>query len=531
MQKNIVIDAETEEILKEIDKIYGATKCKDILTNYASYIKMKKRGEISFGNYNMIVRDKSEYRSSEQIVEVVYKLLKINNMITTSYKYLKEEDITKGKGNADYKKIKEMTQQLLIIDSQKIDTPLNFMQSEMKEIINKFKEKIFIIIDKNEMRFRTGLRLGDIVSWNIEIERISKEEKSKYIKEFLETNKINIENKNTFIDCLSEEELWKVQEELFYIVLECKCKGIEKLSDEVIKDKLKKKYYKDKEQKKKEPKCAIKELETMIGMKEVKEQIEQIVNFIQVNKKRKKMPALHMCFMGNPGTGKTTVARIVGKIFSEMQILSDKKVFVEAERADLIGKYVGHTAPKTQECLDRAEGGILFIDEAYSISSYIQDEVGGDYGAECIATLIKGMEDKRDKLCVILAGYTKEMERMLQVNPGFESRVQFKINFPDYTEEELYEIFKNMVKDENYKLSNNVKDVLLEYFRIEKKKENFANARCARNLFEKVKFEQASRVAKNKKENINLIKKCDIENVIANTVVEQPEKRRIGFIN
>lgn len=179
--------------------------------------------------------------------------------------------------------------------------------------------------------------------------------------------------------------------------------------------------------------------------------------------------------------------------------------------------------------IERANGGVLFIDEAYSIASYIQDEVGGDYGAECIATLIKEMEDKRDSLCVILAGYSKETEYMLKVNPGFDSRVQFKIEFPDYTEEELYKIFKNMAKDEKYKLSSNLKNTLIEYFKIEKQKENFANARCVRNLFEKIKFEQAYRVSKSKNEDINLIKKCDIENVLLKINTTETKKVKIGF--
>lgn len=212
-----------------------------------------------------------------------------------------------------------------------------------------------------------------------------------------------------------------------------------------------------------------------------------------------------------------------------MNILSDKDIFVEAQRNDLIGKYVGQTAPKTKEVIDRANGGVLFIDEAYSISAYIKDEGGRDYGAECIATLIKEMEDKRDSLCVILAGYSKEMEHMLNVNPGFESRIQFKINFPDYSKEELYDIFKEMAKKENYNLSSNLKKILIEYFAKEKQKENFANARCVRNLFEKIKFEQADRVAKNEKDDLNLIKKCDIENVIKRINIKENEKFKIGF--
>ena len=214
-----------------------------------------------------------------------------------------------------------------------------------------------------------------------------------------------------------------------------------------------------------------------------------------------------------------------------MNILSSNCNFVEAQRADLIGKYVGHTAPQTKEMIEKANGGVLFIDEAYSIASYIEDEGGRDFGAECIATLIKEMEDKRDSLCVILAGYTKEMNQMLKVNPGFESRIQFKIEFPDYSSDELYQIFKNIAKEEKYRLSNNLKPILISYFNKERKKENFSNARCVRSLFEKIKFEQADRVIK-QNENINTIKKCDIENVLnklEDNNNNEEKKNRIGF--
>lgn len=322
-----------------------------------------------------------------------------------------------------------------------------------------------------------------------------------------------------------------VRDELVNIALECKIKNINKITDTVVKEDLKRKYYKNSNMQRDLNNNAMEELESMIGMRVVKKQVEQVVNYINVNKKRGKMPMLHMCFSGNPGTGKTTAARIIGKIFSQMKILSEKEIFVEAQRADLIGEYVGQTAPKTMEKIDEANGGILFIDEAYTLSSYIQDEAGRDYGAECIGTLIKEMEDKRDSLCVILAGYSNEMDHLLKANPGFESRIQFKIEFPDYTEEELYEIFRKMAGEESYKISNNVKPVLIEYFAKEKLKDNFSNGRCARNLFEKVKFEQANRVSKEEKANMDLIKKCDVENVVRylNSGDGLVVKNKIGF--
>ena len=160
---------------------------------------------------------------------------------------------------------------------------------------------------------------------------------------------------------------------------------------------------------------------------------------------------LHMCFMGNPGTGKTTVARIIGEIFKEREILSTGR-FVEIHGRDLVGQYVGWTAREVQSQIRRAKGGVLFIDEAYSLNA----EHRGSFEDEAIATLIKEMEDKRDNLCVIFAGYNKEMEELLEANTGFESRIQFKILFNDYTEEELYKIFKKMCKEDNYKISNNI---------------------------------------------------------------------------
>lgn len=220
---------------------------------------------------------------------------------------------------------------------------------------------------------------------------------------------------------------------------------------------------------------------------------------------------------------------LFGKIFAENNILSNKKIFIEAQRSDLIAKYVGQTAIKTKDLINRAKGGVLFIDEAYTLGSYIVDETGGDYGAECIATLIKEMEDNRDNLCVILAGYTKEMEHLLKTNSGFQSRIQFKVNFPDYTENELYEIFKKMAREDKYKLSSNIKQTLLEYFEIEKTKENFSNGRLVRNIFEKIKFEQAERITKAQYEDIDLIKKIDVQKSINKNKDNMALKRVIGF--
>ena len=525
MQLANVVDLETEKILKETENIYGLKNGKEVLRNYASYIEMRKNGKIDFGTYNILIQSDCEYNSAEEVVKIVSMLLKNKVVINTGYKWLSRDTLRKN-NNGEYKNLKKIEEELLIIDIKKMDVPYFLIQEEILEILEKFKNKVFIIIIKNKTD-EIKEKLGDFFSWNFEIEQMSKEEKVDYIKQFAQKNKMIIDKDAEFIGKLSDEPFWIIKDEMYNLVLQLKLKDIEKMEDNTVKNILKKEYFDKKtKQKKNKKKTAIQELDSLIGIENVKVQIRQIINYIKINKDRGMMPTLHMCFRGNPGTGKTTVARIVGRIFSEEKILSENDRFVEAQRSDLIGEYVGHTAPKTKGVIKKAKGGVLFIDEAYNLSPRGSDK---DYGYECIATLIKEIEDNRDNLCVILAGYTNEMNEMLKVNPGFESRIQFKVDFPDYTEDELYEIFKKMAKDEKYKLSNNIKNLLKEEFCIEKRESNFANARAVRNLFEKIKFEQADRVAENKDEDINLIKKCDVENAISKLEKKEKVQKRIGF--
>ena len=186
--------------------------------------------------------------------------------------------------------------------------------------------------------------------------------------------------------------------------------------------------------------------------------------------------------------------------------------------------YIGQTAIKTQKVIDQAMGGVLFIDEAYSLLST------DGYSKECISTLIKAMEDNRDNLCVILAGYPQEMEELLKSNSGFESRIAFKINFPDYVDTELYQIFINMLKQEGFKLSRNCKTIVEDYFKneINNSKDNFSNGRLVRNLTEKIKMEQANRIIKEKSNNIDLIIADDVKAVVEK-IKTKPSNNRIGF--
>lgn len=223
------------------------------------------------------------------------------------------------------------------------------------------------------------------------------------------------------------------------------------------------------------------------------------------------------------------MARIIGEIFSDLNVLSKKKKFVEATRETLIAEYVGQTAIKTKKVIQSALGGVLFIDEAYSLGNTF-DEKRQDFGPECISTLIKEMEDNRENLCVIFAGYKKEMQNLVNMNSGFKDRIQFYIDFPDYTETELYEIFKQMTETEKFVLDKGCKKVILDYFQneIENKDDTFSNGRLARNLFEKIKFEQASRIKGENSNNFDLITKSDIVKVVEK-IKTKSDQKVIGF--
>ena len=242
------------------------------------------------------------------------------------------------------------------------------------------------------------------------------------------------------------------------------------------------------------------ELNSMIGLEKVKTNIASLVNLIKVKTMRDKLGfktpdiSLHLVFSGNPGTGKTTVARLLAKIYHQLGVVSHGQL-VEVDRAGLVEGYVGQTAIKTSEVIDSAMGGVLFIDEAYTLTGQKESE---DFGQEAVDTLLKRMEDNRDDLVVIVAGYTKEMNKFINSNPGLKSRFNKFIEFPDYTGDEMYQIFTGMCNSHDYNLDKEADAHVKEYLAdlAQNHGENFANAREVRNYFERSIERQASRVVK-----------------------------------
>jgi probable Rubsico expression protein CbbX len=234
----------------------------------------------------------------------------------------------------------------------------------------------------------------------------------------------------------------------------------------------------------------------LIGLAPVKRRLREIAAFLAVTRARTQLgldasaPSLHMSFTGNPGTGKTTVALRIAQILHRLGYVRKGHV-VSATRDDLVGQYIGHTAPKTREILKKAMGGVLFIDEAYYL---YRPENERDYGQEAIEILLQVMENQRDDLVVILAGYKNRMDTFFRSNPGMSSRIAHHIDFPDYTQDELLAITEQMARGWNYRFDDDARAALREYIAARVRQPHFANARSMRNALDRARLRQANRL-------------------------------------
>jgi Cdc6-like AAA superfamily ATPase len=291
---------------------------------------------------------------------------------------------------------------------------------------------------------------------------------------------------------------------------------------------------------------AVEEIKGLVGLLPVKEELQRFVNLVRVSKSREKqgleplVTSMHMVFSGNPGTGKTTVARIVGRILRGLAMLKKGHV-VEVDRSMLVAEFVGQTAPKALAACNKALDGILFIDEAYSLSG-----VGGqDYGNEAIDTILKFMEDNRDRMAVIVAGYTGRMKGFIDQNPGLQSRFNRYVEFPDYTPNELLQIYQRMVAAKGYILDTQAEAITARVFTAihEARDEKFGNARMVRNFFERTISTQADRLSSiegepDKQQLVSILKEDlpihefapNLEQELLNNDHEKNQEKTIGEI-
>ena len=277
----------------------------------------------------------------------------------------------------------------------------------------------------------------------------------------------------------------------------------------------------------------MKDLNNLVGLENIKEQINDLVSLLKFNKQTNidiKDFCFHMCFTGSSGTGKTTVARIITEILYNLGYIKQNKL-TEVTAKDLIGEYLGQTSPKTFNVVNSALGGVLFIDEAYSITNTTNK--GNQFGNECIATLLKLMEDYRDRIIVIFAGYKDEMKQFLDSNPGLISRIGYTIEFPDYSIDELLQIFLNMLKNSNMDITESALKKLKKVIEVSSKNKNFGNGRFIRNIFQKILIKHAKNMDKNNSDDnlflidVFLITEDDIN--FEKLVFKGEDNKKIGF--
>ena len=516
------IDVEMSNIFKKIDNIYITDNSKNILKKIIEYMrKYSEKIEEEYIQFNLCLYLKDQQTISN-IVDILDSAI---NLFNYSQKG-KINDISVYNIN-DIEKLEEEYKKLNSVIILKDLNALNQKEQEYKDrfwnkieeyyeknvdgkitvLVESSKEIINQIFDKNE-NIKNKLFDFEIEEQKPNICDVHQEllEKLKENNEVTDELSIELLNYITITYPNTEKSFSDYVDKVYKKILFNKN---DKLNLDDIPE-----YEKEKTTEE-----IFEQLNELVGLKNVKQVLNDLVSLIELKNKTKddlklKDTNLHMVFLGNPGTGKTTVARLIAQMLYNLKYVKQNKL-IEVSSKDLVGEYVGQTGPKTITVIEKAMGGVLFIDEAYSLAS--GKGQGNSYNEEAIATLIQAMENYRDNLVVIFAGYTKEMQDFLNANSGIVSRIGYTLEFEDYTEEELLKIFEQMTSKAGFEVEKQAKEKVLEIIREYKGTKNFGNARFIRNLYEKTVIEHASNT-KNKKSKkiLRTITKEDIssENIL-----------------
>ena len=512
-EKEIANNFDADKMLKQsfekIDRIYIDEKSKETLKKIIEYIRKYNEGiEKNFISFNMCIFSKS--RETEQ------EILHILNDNINFFGYLPKGDIgltsffdIESAKNID--EIYSSDNNIIVLENPNaFDTK---EQNEKEKIIYKInqnmadKEKSYLTIfaaQNKEALENIFLMSDDLKNEFTDFEIIeAKPDVQDVYNEVIEKIENAVEITDEFkIKLLDYVSITYPKTDLSF------AKYRDGLVEKILFNKEVPEYEKDKTMDE-----IFEELNSLVGLTKVKKMLNELVSLVELKNKSKddlkiKNINLHMVFLGNPGTGKTTVARIVAEILYNLKYIKQNKL-IEVSSKDLVAEYVGQTAPKTMAVIQKALGGVLFVDEAYSLAS--NKGQGSSYNEEAIATLIQAMENYRDNLVVIFAGYTKEMQDFLDMNSGIVSRIGYTVEFEDYTEDELLQIFMQMMTKSGFEVSeeaqNKVKEIIREY----KDTKNFGNARFVRNVYEKSIVKHASNTAgKKQKKILKTIKEEDI---------------------
>ena len=520
LEKNDTNYDSKEKLFERIDNLYITEKSKDLLKKCIVYMQKYKeqiiKDYISF-NFSMFVENR----------KIIIEIANIIRDANLSYNYFQKTD-TAEVSLYDLKEIKQYEEVygrnngvVVITDFKAItDTHLkNALSDSIKRMIDENEKNSITIVNFSNNAEYEDFFESDIK--NIFEGFYIQEEKpgvqdiyQDLIDTFSKNNELSDDFKVKLLDYVTAT--YPKTSKKYFEYIENLTKEI--LLNKNFDEKMLNENHIPKYEKEKTLEEVFAELDELVGLEEIKKSLRDLADFIELKKKTEgtlkiKDINLHMIFLGNPGTGKTTVARMVSSILYNLGMIKEDKL-IEVTSKDLVGEYLGQTAPKTNAVLQKALGGLLFIDEAYTLG---ETGNGNTYNAEAIATLIQGMENNRDNLVVIFAGYTKEMQAFLNANSGIVSRIGYTLNFKDYTEDELLKIFKGMTKKAGFSVKKDAEDKIKEIIKEYKYTKNFGNARFIRNLYEKTIIKHATNTKNsNSKKVLKTITKEDIsvENLI-----------------